>query len=135
MQERIQFIGPQFGDDKTATLKAADAFILPSISEGLPMAVLEAWSAGLPALLTPQCNLPEGFASGAALCVSHDPEGLADRLVELFQMSPQKLRLMGLAGRHLVTELFNWTNAADRMQAVYRWLLNMQEPPACVHLA
>jgi hypothetical protein len=40
---------------------------LPSFSEGLPMSVLEAWSYGLPVVMTPECNLPEGFACGAAL--------------------------------------------------------------------
>ena len=35
--------------------------ILPSFSEGLPMAVLEAWAYGLPVLMTDHCNLPEGF--------------------------------------------------------------------------
>ena len=67
----VHFIGPQYGDAKLATLCGADAFVLPSVSEGLPMAVLEAWTHGLPVLMIPRCNLPEGFAAGAAIRIEH----------------------------------------------------------------
>ena len=46
------FPGPVFGADKEAAFRCADAFILPSHSEGLPIAVLEAWSYGLPVFMT-----------------------------------------------------------------------------------
>lgn len=63
----VRFVGPQYGDDKEATLVRADAFVLPSFSEGLPVAVFEAWPWALPVLMTPQCNLPEGFAARPAV--------------------------------------------------------------------
>jgi len=40
----VVFVGPAFGRKKKELLVSASAFILPSISEGLPMSVLEAWS-------------------------------------------------------------------------------------------
>ncbi len=63
----VVFAGPAFGETKEALMRSADAFILPSLSEGLPMSVLEAWAYGLPVLMTEECNLPEGFAAGAAI--------------------------------------------------------------------
>jgi len=65
--QAVKFVGPQFDQAKAASLAFADAFVLPSLSEGLPVAVLEAWSYGLPVLMTDACNLPEGFAAGAAI--------------------------------------------------------------------
>lgn len=61
LEATVEFIGPLFGERKTAALANADAFILPSFSEGLPMAVLEAWAHRLPVLMTPECNLPRAL--------------------------------------------------------------------------
>jgi len=69
----VRFLGPLFGQEKDATYHACDAFILPSLSEGLPMTVLEAWAYAKPVLMTPECNLPEGFAAGAAVQIGTTP--------------------------------------------------------------
>ncbi|MFM5893884.1 MAG: glycosyltransferase [Novosphingobium sp.] len=63
----VQFIGPIFGLAKAAMLVEARYMALPSLSEGLPMAVLEGWAAGTPTIMTSECNLPDGFAAGAAI--------------------------------------------------------------------
>ena len=74
LQTSVIFLGPQFGADKSECYRACDAFILPSLSEGLPMAVLEAWALAKPVLMTPECNLPEGFEANAALRIGTTPE-------------------------------------------------------------
>jgi poly(glycerol-phosphate) alpha-glucosyltransferase len=128
----VQFVGPQFGDDKAASLAWADAFVLPSLSEGLPVAVLEAWSYGLPVLMTEACNLPEGFAAGAALPIGTDPASIAAGLRALFAMSDAERRDMGARGQALVRERFIWRSVGERMAAVYQWVLGGGPPPACV---
>ena len=82
----VIFTGPVFGEAKDALLRSADAFILPSFSEGLPMAVLEAWAYGLPVLMTDHCNLPEGFAANAALRIGTDVESIAEGMRELMSL-------------------------------------------------
>ena len=101
----VRVVGPQFGDDKAASLAFADAFVLPSLSEGLPIAVLEAWSFGLPVLMTDACNLPEGFAAGAALRTEPEPVRIAEALRHLMAMSEADRQAMGARGRDLVRDI------------------------------
>jgi glycosyltransferase involved in cell wall biosynthesis len=128
----LQIVGPQFDRDKAASLTCADAFVLPSLSEGLPVAVLEAWSYGLPVLMTEACNLPEGFAAGAALPIGAERAGIAAGLRRLFAMSDEERRDMGRRGQALVRERFTWRSVGEQMAAVYQWMLGGGPPPSCV---
>jgi glycosyltransferase involved in cell wall biosynthesis len=126
------FTGPLFGEDKTRAFREAAGFLLPSFSEGLPMAVLEAWSHGLPVLMTRQCNLPEGFEVEAAIEITTKPEEIAESLRTLAGMKHAERRAMGEAGRRLVEERFTWDRVADEMHAVYSWILGGGPPPPVV---
>jgi poly(glycerol-phosphate) alpha-glucosyltransferase len=119
----VRLVGPQFGGAKAASLAFADAFVLPSVSEGLPVAVLEAWSYGLPVLMTEACNLPEGFAAGAALRIAPDPASLAHGLRRLMALSAPDRRAIGARGRRLIQQKFAWPQIARQMSAVYEWVL------------
>jgi poly(glycerol-phosphate) alpha-glucosyltransferase len=128
----VSFIGPHFGRDKDATFRAVDAFILPSMSEGLPVAVLEAWSYGLPVLMTPQCNLQEGFAAGAAVELQPETDSIVEALKALFRMPDAERNDMGKRGQRLVEERFSCERIAAEMSRVYAWLIGGGSPPACV---
>jgi poly(glycerol-phosphate) alpha-glucosyltransferase len=130
--DSLRIVGPQFGDDKAASFARADAFVLPSLSEGLPVAVLEAWSYGLPVLMTEACNLPEGFAAGAALRIGADRPGIAAGLRRLFALSDAGRRDVGARGRALVRERFAWGSIGAQMAAVYQWVVGGGPPPSCV---
>jgi poly(glycerol-phosphate) alpha-glucosyltransferase len=134
LQHHVHFVGPQFGAEKAATFSGADAFVLPSLSEGLPMAVLEAWAHGLPVLMTPGCNLPEGFSFGAGVEMTPAPDAIADGLRTLFAMSDAERSRMGERGRRLVAERFAWPRVAEQMLAVYRWVLGQGPMPDSVML-
>lgn len=133
--ERVRFVGPQFGEDKQAAYERAQAFVLPSLSEGLPMTVLEAWSHGLPVLMTPQCNLPIGFEKEAALKMEGDVSDIAGSLGQLGAMSEDDRQLMGHRGKELVARQFSWNVIARDMAAVYSWVLGKGPRPACVDMA
>jgi glycosyltransferase involved in cell wall biosynthesis len=128
----LLFMGPQFGSDKTACYETCDAFILPSFSEGLPMAMLEAWAHGKPGLITPHCNIPEGFAAGAAIRVEPTAASLGEGLRELASMSGADLQTMGGRGRKLVLNRFSWPELAREMKRVYEWVLGGGPRPGCV---
>jgi len=103
----VIFLGPRFGAEKADCYRTCDAFILPSLSEGLPMTVLEAWGYAKPVLMTRECNLPEGFAAGAALQIGTAPEQIAAGLKELVELSDHDRRTMGDHGRTLVSTKFS----------------------------
>lgn len=129
----IHLLGPRYGEEKRAAFRAADAFVLPSLSEGQPIAVLEAWAHGLPCLLTPDCNLPEGFAARAAIRIAPGPSGIAEGLVSLFVMTPRARRDMGNAGVRLTRTRFSWPMTARSLAGVYRWLAGRACRPAWLH--
>lgn len=126
------FTGPAFGSAKEKLLRVASAFILPSHSEGLPMSVLEAWSYGLPVLMTDQCNIPEGFSAGAAFRIEAESGSIGDAVEMLARMNPTQLDETGANGRRLVEERFTWNEVTARLIDVYRWITGRGTIPSCV---
>lgn len=133
--DRVCVCGPVFAADKQAVLSAASAFVLPSFSEGLPMAALEAMAHRLPCLLSKACNIPEAFAAGAALAAEPDPDALVPALRQLFALSAAERSALGDAGRALVAERFSWDRLAAQTLALYRWILGGGDRPGFVELA
>jgi len=131
-ESEVVFWGPAFGAEKTQLFRSADAFILPSLSEGLPMAVLEAWAHGLPVVITPECNLSEAFMDEAAIRINPDAQSISVGLEELFSMPDSELQAMGARGRQLVEQRFSWKIVARQMKQVYDWLIGGGEKPECV---
>ncbi len=128
----VRFLGPRFGPDKAAAYRSAEAFILPSFSEGLPMVVLEAWAYGVPVIMTPQCNLPEGFQNDAAIRIDPEVESIKGGLETLFSMTDAERQELGSNGRKLVAERFSWPKIGEEMRTVYEWILGGGPPPASV---
>lgn len=130
--EDVTFPGPFFGDDKDALLFHSDAFILPSFSEGFPMAVLEAWAHSLPVLMTNECNIPDGFTHGAAIKISNNPHELAITLAK--SLARCDLQTIGAAGRKLVESQYSWSALGSELVSVYHWLLAQGRRPSCVQI-
>jgi poly(glycerol-phosphate) alpha-glucosyltransferase len=128
----LVFLGPRFEADKSACYHFCDAFVLPSLSEGVPMVVLEAWASSKPVVMTPQCNLPAGFSAGAALSVEPTPESIAGGLRTLLGMPEAERAAMGGRARALAAERFVWSRLARDMKEVYQWVLGGGAKPVCV---
>jgi glycosyltransferase involved in cell wall biosynthesis len=134
LDKDIIFPGPAFDEKKKAYLQNADAFILPSFSEGLPMSVLEAWSYGLPVLMTEECNIPEGFEANAAIEIKPEPDSIAEALKEFNGLPEEEQKQIGRNGLKLVKDKFNWPKIATEMINVYKWVLGQADMPDCVRL-
>lgn len=132
LEARLTFCGSVHGVDKENLLLAADAFVLPSFSEGFSMAVLEAAAAGLPVVLTRECNFPELAQAGAAIEVATPPSELIVGLRQLLTLTTQGRQEMGQRGKDLVKKRYNWPAISFQMLQVYRWLLGETNPPSCV---
>ena len=132
--QRVRVLGPVFGAQKAAVLAAATAFVLPSFSEGLPMAALEAMAYQLPCLLSAACNLPEAIHVEAALPAEPEPAALTAALERCFELSPAERMAMGNAGQALVRERFSWPQVAAQTIELYSWVLGGGAPPAFVEL-
>ncbi len=128
----VSLPGPVYGEQKAALFARASAFILASYSEGLPMSVLEAWSYRLPVFMTGACNLPEGFAAGAAIQISTKAGEIADVLGD--RLGDPALTTIGEAGRALVEARFTWEAIVAEHVRTYEWLARGAPRPGCVTL-
>jgi glycosyltransferase involved in cell wall biosynthesis len=116
----VLFAGPQFGPAKADSFAAATWYVLPSHSEGLPMTVIEAWSAGTPALISTACNLPAGIESGAALPARPDAELLAGDLSSAFRLPAEERARMGANAAELARSTFSPEAVAGPLEAMYK---------------
>ncbi len=127
---RLILSGAVYGADKASMLAHASGFVLPSLSEGLPMAVLEAWAFQCPAFLSAACNLPEGVQAGAAVQIATDTDGLVRDLRVALQRPD--LEKMGAQGYALVQNRFCWKKIAADLNAVYAWRLRGGPAPPSI---
>ena len=121
--DSIHFAGPVYGAAKQALLAGARFTVLPSLSEGLPMAVLEGWAAGTPALMTRECNLPEGFAAGAAIDCGLASATIARALESAMSLDAEHWLDMASAARALAAGPFSAQEIAARWAQAYQRLL------------
>jgi glycosyltransferase involved in cell wall biosynthesis len=122
------FVGPQFGADKARLLSGARFLALPSHSEGLPVAVLEAWAAGTPVVMSAECNLPSGFEQGAALDSGFTPATIAAALHRALTLSEAEWLAMAGAAQALAAGPFSAAAIAGQWEAAYAGLMQGSPP-------
>jgi glycosyltransferase involved in cell wall biosynthesis len=93
LSDRIHFLGLR--PDVANLLGGADIFVLPSLSEGLPLALLEAMFAGRPIVATSVGEVPTALGGGEAgiLVKPGDPGALAAALDQLLSVSGEARQL------------------------------------------
>jgi glycosyltransferase involved in cell wall biosynthesis len=116
---RIHFLG--FVPDIARYMQTADGFVLSSLWEGLPLALLEAAACGLPAVA---CNVPgvrETVIEGETgwLVRSRDSVALAAGMRRLMQVSPLERRAIGANARRRVVQQFGIEEVLDRWERLY----------------
>jgi glycosyltransferase involved in cell wall biosynthesis len=117
-----------------SALRAADVFVLPSYSEGLSRAVLEAMGSGVPVITTRGCNFPEVAEHECGIVIDADERALAGALSDMLRAPRHTLQRMGHNGQRLVHERFSWDVVGRQLAALYEWVLGGGAPPAALQV-
>jgi glycosyltransferase involved in cell wall biosynthesis len=110
--------------DIAPTLARWDVFVLPSIEDASPIAVIEAMAAGLPVIATNVGGVPDIVEDGKTglLVPPADPVALAESLARLLG-DPGERQQFGLAGRARAREKFSQESMVSAVAAIYDRLL------------
>jgi glycosyltransferase involved in cell wall biosynthesis len=119
LDARVHLLG--FRDDIPDILAAGDIFAMPSLSEGLPLALVEAMSFGLPVVVTRVGGIPEVVTDDveALLVPPSDARALSTALRALIGGAALRERL-GDAGRTRATRDYAIGTMVDRYERLYR---------------
>jgi sugar transferase (PEP-CTERM/EpsH1 system associated) len=119
----VRFLGAR--DDVSRLLSSASLFVLSSLSEGVPLTLLEAMATGLPAVVTDVGGNREIVVPGETglLVPPGSPPALAEAIRTLWT-DPERAGRLGAAGRRRVEEKFDMRRVAARYESLYRELLD-----------
>jgi len=114
----VKFLG--FREDVPSLLQAMDVFVLPSLSEGLPLSILEAMAMQKPVVASNVGGIPEVVQDGMTGCLvpPSDPEALADKILQLLH-HPQAAVTLGKQGRKRVEVTFGLNQMVYEYQSLY----------------
>jgi sugar transferase (PEP-CTERM/EpsH1 system associated) len=118
----VRFLGLR--NDVPRLLAAADLFLLTSISEGIPLTLIEAMAAGLPIVSTRVGGVGEVVEDGTTglLAAAGDEDVLAQHVLAL-AADPHRAREMGRLGQARAEAFFSERGMHDRYSELYRELL------------
>jgi glycosyltransferase involved in cell wall biosynthesis len=126
LAEDIRFLGHR--RDVPGLLAAADLFVLPSLWEGLPLVLLEAMAAGLPAVVTAVGGNPEVVEDGVSgvLVPAGDQQALAAAMLSLLH-NPLRRQQMGQAARQRFDRYFSLQRFIEAHERLYGEMLAQQQ--------
>jgi len=114
----IIFLGTR--NDIPRLLSVLDIFVLSSLSEGLPLTILEAMAAGKPIVATDVGGIPEIIQGGSEgiIVPSNDPDVLADAISDLLRDDRKRID-MGAKARMKFEEKFTIQTMVKRYEELY----------------
>jgi len=115
----VRLIGSIFGKDKACAFSAASLFILPSYSEGLPIAVLEAMEKGLPVIITDTWVLPCPVDKQFGWRVAAEQTAIQDALLDAMTAPASRLEEIGAGAQSIVRTYFTWDAVAQKACELY----------------
>jgi glycosyltransferase involved in cell wall biosynthesis len=126
---KVHLPGEVTGQKKADLFAKASAFVLPSYSEGLSSALLEAMAAGLPAVYTQQCHFPILSQHQGGIEIPVGTTGVQHGIAQLLQLSPAERLAMGKRARTLAQQEYTMDKIATALQALYQEALQTHTRP------
>jgi glycosyltransferase involved in cell wall biosynthesis len=119
---RVKFLGQRL--DSQAMISLFDVFVLPSVIEGMPNALLEAMALEKPVVVTEVGGNAEVVTNGKTGIVvpSRQPAKMAEAIIGLLR-DEELSRRLGEAGRQTVTQRFCFRHTLRAMESLYEQLL------------
>ncbi len=128
LTDRVVFAGWVDGDEKLSALSRADIFVLPSHTEGLPNAMLEAMAAGLPVVASRVGGVPEIVHERVTgyLADPGDEGSMTESLARLIE-HPDLRAEMGAAARRHVERHYSVDRLPEMLERLYRSVIAPQK--------
>jgi glycosyltransferase involved in cell wall biosynthesis len=122
LEQHIALVGQR--SDVNDLLALSNLFLFPSVSEGLPLALLEAAAAGKPVVASNCGPMPEVVEDGASgyLVEPGNPEGLAHATLRILE-SQDRARAMGERARQIAREKFDIQRSVRALERLYLSIL------------
>jgi glycosyltransferase involved in cell wall biosynthesis len=127
LRDRVRFLGHRA--DARGLIGLLDVLVVPSVSEGTPLTVLEAMAGGVPIVASAVGGIPDQVRHDreGLLVPPNDTAALGDALLELLQ-DPARARRLGEAGRRRANSKFAHAAMVRKIEAVYEAALG--RPPS-----
>lgn len=118
----VKFIGRVNEEQKEIEYKKAHCFVLPSLWEGHPLVLFEAWAAKLPVIATQTGSLEKLIhSSNGYLVPPRNPEKLAQAMIKAAQN--KNLAKLGKNGFKLIKNRYNWKKTVKDYFEVFKKVL------------
>lgn len=120
LEKEVNLVGLVLQEKIQTYYEQAHLFVLSSVTEGIPVVLMEAMSKGLPVVATHITGIPElvSHEKTGLLVPANQPQALA-HAIEYFMNNPAIRTTMGLEGRKKVEQSFHIAKNAQKLKAIF----------------
>lgn len=120
--DSFDFVGPLYDQNKYDAIESADLYVLPSFTEGVSLAMLDAMACFKPCLITTGCGFNYFMKDDFAIFCEPHAQDIATGIEEAMRRRNDWIQ-MGKRGRFAIEQYFNWPIVAREMNMNYSRIL------------